>query len=129
MRPMADDEKLVLTFATTGVTAGMHLGEVRRDAIARAGCLSYHQLFKTRITATVNVGGLFADGVRRPPSAHGTAFLRLDTPDGMIDVIVPEEMYLTFHERLHSAFLIVEGVLRQQRPIVSVLLKKIEALR
>ncbi len=42
MRPMADNEKLVLTFATTAVTAGMHLAEVRRDAFARAGCLSYH---------------------------------------------------------------------------------------
>ncbi len=107
----------------------MHLAEVRRDAFARAGCLSYHQLQKTRIGATVKVGGLVADGVRRPPTAHGTAFLRLDTPDGMIDVIVPEQMYPKFHDRPHSAFLIVEGVLRQQRPIVSVLLKKIEALR
>ena len=31
LAPMPADEKLLRTFATTGVTAGMHLAEMRRD--------------------------------------------------------------------------------------------------
>ncbi len=128
MRPMAEDQKLALTFATTGVTAGMHLVEVRRDAFTRAGCWPYYQLLKTRLGSRVKVGGLVADGVRRPPTANGTAFLRLDSPDGIVDVIIPEDLYLKFHDAFHSAFLVVEGVLRQQQPTVSVLMKKVTAL-
>ncbi len=60
--------------------------------------------------------------------AIGTAFLQLDAPDGIVDVILPEDLYLKFHDAFHSAFLVVEGVLRQQQPTVSVLMKKVTAL-
>src|SRR6185436_12362191 len=67
MQPMAADQRLLRTFATTGVTAGMHLTEIRRDAFARAGCLGYHDLQKLRAGVKVKAGGLVADGMRRPP--------------------------------------------------------------
>lgn len=127
--PMADDKKLVLTFTTTDVTAGLHLVEVRKDSFTRAGCWPYHQLLKTRLGSKVKVGGLVADGVRRPPTANGTAFLRLDSPDGIMDVIIPEELYLKFHDTFQSAFLVVEGKLQKQHPVVSILAKKVEPLK
>jgi len=129
MHPMTEAQKLIITFATTGVTAGMHLVEVRRDAFTRAGCWPYHQLLKTRLGSKVKVGGLVADGVRRPPTAKGTAFLRLDSPDGIVDVIIPEELYLKSHDILRSAFLVVEGVLRQKQPAIAITAKRVEALK
>jgi error-prone DNA polymerase len=128
LRPMSEAEKLGLTFATTGVTAGVHLVELQRPAFKRAGCWPYPQLFKTRLGSKVKVGGLVAEGIRRPKSAHGRAFIRLDTPEGMIDISISKELYLKFHTVLHSRFLVVEGILDKQHPILSVRLLKAEAL-
>lgn len=128
LRPMREAEKLGLTFATTGVTAGVHLMELQRPAFKRAGCWPYLQLLKTRLGSKVKVGGLVAEGIRRPKSAHGRAFMRLDTPEGMIDISISKELYLKFHTVLHSRFLVVEGILDKQHPILSVRLLKAEAL-
>ncbi len=78
---MVPEQKLALTFASTGLTAGPHLVELRRDAFTHAGCLPYRQLWKMRNGAKVRVGGLVADGLRRPPTAKGIGFLRLDMPE------------------------------------------------
>ncbi len=129
MPAMSPEQRVFATFAATGVTAGISLSEVRRDAFTRAGCWPYHQLLKTRLGSTVKVGGLLADGVRRPPTANGTAFLRLDSPDGIVDVIIPEALFLKFHDAFRSAFLIVEGKLRQQHPVVSILAKRVDPLK
>jgi len=48
LRPIPEEQKPLLTFAATGVTAGPHLVEVRRDAFARAGCIPYRELRKLR---------------------------------------------------------------------------------
>jgi error-prone DNA polymerase len=111
--------KLALTFATTGVTAGPHLISIRRDAFTKAGCVPYRELWKLKSGAKVKVGGLVADGLRRPPTAKGTSFVRLEEPDGIVDVIVPPPVYAACREALRSAFMVVEGVLQRQGPAVS----------
>jgi len=126
--PLAPEQKLALTFAATGVTAGPHLVELRRDAFARAGCLPYRQLWKMGNGARVRVGGLAADGLRRPPTAKGVGFLRLDTPEGLIDVVVSPEVFERCREALHSAFLVVEGTLRKQPTTLTVTAERVLAL-
>jgi error-prone DNA polymerase len=128
LRPMTESQRLLRTFAVTGVTAGMHLVEVRRDAFTRAGCKTYRQVLKMRIGAPVRIGGLVADGVRRPPTAKGTAFLRLEEPEGIVDVIMSPEVFAASHAALHSAFLIVEGVIQRQGSSISVLARRIYPL-
>jgi hypothetical protein len=46
----------------------------------------------------------------------------------MIDVIIPQEVYLEYREALRSAFVVVEGVLRRQGVTVSVVARGIETL-
>jgi hypothetical protein len=46
----------------------------------------------------------------------------------MIDVIIPQEVYLEYREALHSAFMIVEGVVRTHGVTVSVVARRILAL-
>jgi error-prone DNA polymerase len=128
MPPMFPEQKLALTFATTGVTAGPHLVSIRRDAFTKAGCAPYRELWKLKNGARVKIGGLVADGLRRPPTAKGTSFIRLEDPDGIIDVIVPPPVYAACREALRSAFMVVEGVLQRQGPTVSVLAQKIMML-
>src|SRR5579859_4881712 len=86
MLPMTAEQKLMRAFASTGVTAGPHLIELRRDAFTRANCQPFRELAKLRAGVKVKVGGLVADGLRRPPTSKGTSFLRLEDPDGMVDV-------------------------------------------
>jgi error-prone DNA polymerase len=126
--PLAPEQKLALTFASTGLTAGPHLVELRRDAFTRAGCLPYRQLWKMRNGARVRVGGLVADGLRRPPTAKGMGFLRLDTPDGLIDVVVSPQVFESCREALHTAFLVVDGTLRKQPTTLTVTAEQISTL-
>lgn len=128
MPPMTEEQKLMRTFAATGVTAGMHLVDIRRDAFARAGCLSYRELQKQRAGTRVKAGGLVADGLRRPPTAKGTSFIRLEDSDGLVDVIVPREVYSECRAALRSVFIVVEGTLQRNGPVLSVLAKQITAL-
>jgi error-prone DNA polymerase len=128
MRPMPADQRLMRTFAVTGVTAGAHLTEVRRDAFARAGCLSYRELQKLRSGARVKAGGMVADGLRRPPTAKGTSFIRLEDADGLVDVIVPLEVYAQCRQALRAVFVVVDGTLQRNGIVISVKAHKVTAL-
>jgi error-prone DNA polymerase len=128
MQPMTAEQRLLRTFAATGVTAGMHLAELRRDAFARAGCTGYRDLQKMRSGARVKVGGLVADGLRRPPTAKGTSFIRLEEAEGLVDVIVPPAVYAECRQALRSMFLIVEGTLRRNGPVLSVTAATVRSL-
>src|SRR5207244_11169392 len=119
-RPMTAEQQLLRTVAATGVTAGMHLAELRRDAFTRAGCTPYRELQKVRSGSRVRAGGLVADGLRRPPTAKGTSFIRLEDSDGLVDVIVPPAVYAECRQALRAMFLIVEGTLRRNWPGLSV---------
>ena len=107
---------------------GMHLTEVRRDAFARAGCLSYRELQKLRSGARVKAGGLVADGLRRPPTAKGTSFIRLEDADGLVDVIVPAAVYAECRQALRAVFVVVEGTLQRNGTVISVLARSVAAL-
>ncbi len=128
LQPMPADQRLLRTFATTGVTAGLHLTEIRRDAFARAGCLGYRELQKLRAGAKVKAGGLVADGLRRPPTAKGASFIRLEDVDGLVDVIVPVAVYANCRAALRSPFLVVEGVLQRNGSVISILAQQVTAL-
>lgn len=77
--------------------------------------------------ARVKVGGLVVD-LRRPPTAKGTSFLRLEDPDGIMDVIVAPHIYAQCREALHSAFIIVEGTLQRHGPVLTIAAQKVSAL-
>ncbi len=126
LRPMSTTQKVSLTFAATGVTGDMHLVELRRDAFTRAGCLTLPELRRMRIGSRVRVGGLVADGLRRPPTAKGTAFIRLEQPDGLIDVIVPAEVYAACRAELRSPFVAIDGVLQRVQPVPSVVARGVK---
>jgi error-prone DNA polymerase len=128
LAPMPADLKLMRTFAATGVTAGPHLVEIRRDAFVRAGCLPYRELQKLRSGAAVRAGGMVADGLRRPPTAKGTSFIRLEDVDGLVDVIVPPAVYAECRAALRGVFVVVEGVLQRNGPVISVVARKVSAL-
>ncbi len=128
MRPLTAEQRVVATFAQTGVTAGPHLAALKGDAFAAAGCLPYRELLKLHGGARVKLGGLVADGLRRPPTAKGTGFIRLEMPEGLVDVVIPLEVYARCRPALRSAFVIVEGRLQRNRSVLSVMAATVTAL-
>lgn len=129
LNPVLGGERALMTFRYAGVTAGPHLVALRRDAFTKAGCTPLRDLRKRKDGAKVRVGGLVADGIRRPPTAKGTAFLRLDEPEGLIDVILPQAVFEQYRVvLLSSAFLVIEGKLRKQAANVSVTAERVSGL-
>lgn len=129
LSPLSPERKLALTFGATGVTGGFHLTLAKHDAFTKAGCIPYRELWGKTGGAKVKVGGLVADGVRRPPTAKGTSFLQLDGPDGIIDIVIPIKVYETRREEVHSLFLVVEGTLQKRGPTITVVAQKAFSLQ
>jgi error-prone DNA polymerase len=125
LAPMTEAQRLLATFAAAGVTAGPHLTFSRRDAFIKAGCQSLHQVRRLRIGARVKIGGLIADGVRRPPTARGTAFIRLEQAEGLFDVILPEKVYLANYDALRGAFVIIEGILQKNHYVPAIVARRV----
>ena len=128
MRPMTGEERVLATFGETGVTTGPHLADFRRQEFRQAGCWPLAQIRKTRLGASVRVGGVVADGVRRPPTAKGTAFIRLENADGMVDVIIPAAVYSRCRKQLRSAFIVVDGKVQQQGATTSIVARQVRSL-
>ncbi len=105
-----------------------HLTEVRRDAFTKAGCTPLIDLQKMRLGTKVKVGGLVADGVRRPPTAKGTAFLRLEERDGLMDVIIPSQVFIECRQSLSAAFVVVEGTLQSKGMTTAIVAKRVMRL-
>lgn len=127
-KPMTQEEKTVATYLSTGVTSGMHLAELRQAQFAKARCISRPDLRKLKPGTKVRVGGVVADGVRRPKTALGTAFIRLDQPDGMIDVILPKKIYDKNWKTVRSMYLIIEGWVKENNDtVISVQAFKVKA--
>jgi error-prone DNA polymerase len=130
--PMTPAEQTLGTFGATGYTVDTHLAELCRADLIAAGCQPLEEVRRLRLRPgqPVRIGGLVMDGPRRPPTANGLTFVRLEESQGIADVTVPEEVYDRDWEALRRArVLIVEGVLQRTWPTVSVLARAVSSLR
>ncbi len=131
MQPFTPDEKVAATVVETGVTVDIHITELKKDAFDRAGCLRLSQVQRMPIGATVRVGGIMADGLRTPPTAKGSGFLRLERREGFVEVIVPATLVADRKSRkaLRSAFIVIEGRLQRTGKLISVVAHAIHPLQ
>ena len=93
---------------------------VRYDTICHTLC-KYHAVgangrLGNRLHAIARHTSSAADETRHMPS-----FLRAHNPDGMVNVVVPPAMYEQCRQAIHSAFVIVEGVVQQDHGAINVL--------
>ncbi len=68
----------------------------------------------------VKIGGLIV-ACQHPPTAKGFCFLAVEDPDGMVNVVVPPDVYAQCRKAIHSAFVIVEGVVQKDHGAINVL--------
>jgi error-prone DNA polymerase len=130
MRPMSAEERTAAAFAETGVTVDRHLADIYWQAFARANCLRLNEVQRRPLGVRVRIGGVVADGLRTPPTAKGTGFIRVENADGMADVIIPAKLLedSAVRKALRHAYVIVDGRLQAKGATVSVVAETIRSL-
>jgi len=124
---MDDTTRLSTTFAFTGSSLDGHLTELRRDAFTKAGAISISELSKLKHGQAVKVGGLIV-ARQHPPTAKGFAFLAVEGPSGMVNVVLSPDVYAASREALHGAFVLIEGVVQKDHRAINVVAQRINAL-
>jgi len=116
--PIDARTRLAMSFAFTGVSLEGHLTTTRRDAFTRAGAQSIRELPRLQHGQKVKIGGLIV-ARQHPPTAKGFCFLAVEDPD--VNVVVPPAVYEQCRQAVHSAFVIVEGVVQKDHGAINVL--------
>lgn len=127
LAPMDRETRLATAFAFTGASLEGHLTDVRRDAFTRAGARSINELAQLKHGQPIKIGGLIV-ARQHPPTAKGFAFLAVEDPTGIVNVVVHPAIYERDRQALHGAFVLIEGVLQKERGAISVAAKKVIAM-
>jgi error-prone DNA polymerase len=75
----------------------------------------------------VKVGGLIVT-LQRPPTAHGFAFLALEDPTRLVNVVIAPQVYAQYREAIHSTFVIVDGVVQKDHGTVNVVATQVRMI-
>jgi error-prone DNA polymerase len=122
-------ERLGWEMDLLGLTPGDHVVSLYREALRAQGVLGSGELEGQRDGQTVRVAGLVV--VRqRPPTAKGHVFITLEDEEGLVNLIVPPNVYERYRGALQNApLLLVEGRLQREGHALSVLVHRAVALR
>lgn len=124
---MDADTRLSTSFAYTGVSLDAHLTELRRDAFTKAGAISISELPRLKHGQRVKIGGVIV-ARQHPPTAKGFAFLAVEDPTGMVNVVIAPDVYAQYRSALHGAFVLIEGVLQIGRGVINVVARRVVGL-
>ncbi len=127
LSPMDEPTRLQSAFASTGVSVVGHLSELRRDAFTKAGARPIRELSQLRYGQMVKIGGVVVSQ-QRPGTAKGFAFLAVEDPDGMVNVVVPPIVQQECREAMHRAFVVVEGAVQFDHGAINVVARKVVAV-
>ena len=129
LAPMKPEERLFADYRSTGLTIGMHPMRLHREHMNRLGVIPAAGLSHIPDGALVRVAGSVICR-QRPGTANGFVFVSLEDETGIANAIVMPELFRA--QRLtivDSPFLLMEGILQNQRGSVSVKASRVEALR
>jgi error-prone DNA polymerase len=129
LMPMNPLERLAADYRITGLTIGAHPMRIHRERMNRLGVTPAANLAHLPDGRRVRIAGAVICR-QRPGTANGFAFLSLEDETGISNAIVLPDLFearkLTIVE---EPFLLVEGVLQNQRGSASVKATRVEALR
>ncbi len=125
---MSPLERLSADYRITGLTIGAHPMRLHRDAMNKLGVIRASDLAHLPDGRRVRIAGAVICR-QRPSTANGFVFLSLEDETGISNSIVLPDLFearkLTIVE---EAFLLVEGILQNQRGSVSVKAARVEGL-
>ena len=126
---MSLGERMNADFRGTGLTVGRHPMALRRRELDDMGICSAEQLKTMRDGTWVRVAGCVICR-QRPGTAKGFVFLSMEDETGIANVIVLPDLFESKQAPArHFALLVSEGILQNQQGVVSVKLRRVEALR
>ncbi|MEQ1946943.1 MAG: error-prone DNA polymerase [Bryobacteraceae bacterium] len=127
--PMDDAERLLADYRSTSLTIGMHPMKLRRERMNRLGVIPASGLGSVANGKRVRIAGAVICR-QRPGTASGFVFISLEDETGISNAIVEPDL---FQERkltiVDEPFLLIEGVLQNQRGSVSVKATTVKRLR
>jgi error-prone DNA polymerase len=119
--------RLSTTFAFTGTSLDGHLTELRREAFTKAGATFINELLRLKHGQAVKIGELIV-ARQHPPTAKGFAFLAVEDPGGMVNVVLSPDVYAASREALHGAFVLIEGVVQKDHGAINVIARNIQSV-
>lgn len=121
-------EHLVTELETLELSTEHHPLEFYRQALTNAGTLSCSEVREASRGQIVRVAGLVV--VRqRPKTARGVVFIMLEDETGWLDSVVWPKLYDHYRRLLDTeALLVIEGVVQQEGPVVSLLARHFRSL-
>jgi DNA polymerase III alpha subunit len=125
--PMDQATRLSMTFALTGTSLEAHLTELRRDVFTKAGTTPISELPKLKHGQHVKIGGLIM-ARQHPPTAKGFAFLAIEDPGGVVNVVIAPDVYAHDRSALQGAFVLMDGVLQKDHGAINVIARQMTTL-
>ena len=122
--PMDQATRLSTAFAMTGTSLEAHLTELRRDVFTKAGATPINELPRLKHGQRVKIGGLIV-ARQHPPTAKGFAFLAVEDPAGMVNVVISPDVYARDRAALQGAFVLIDGVLQKDHEAINVAARQI----
>ncbi|MEO8052159.1 MAG: error-prone DNA polymerase, partial [Acidobacteriota bacterium] len=129
LAPMQPDELLFADYRSTSLTIGMHPMRLHREHMDRLGVIPASALGHIPDGVLVRIAGSVICR-QRPGTALGFLFVSLEDETGVSNAIIVPDLFAA--QRLtivDEPFLLIEGILQNQRGSVSVKASSIEALR
>ncbi|HLH44676.1 MAG TPA: error-prone DNA polymerase [Bryobacteraceae bacterium] len=120
LRPMSARERVEADFAHTGLSIGAHPARFFREAWARMGVVPAARVKHLPDGRGVRVAGAVICR-QQPGTAKGFVFLSLEDETGIANVIVKPDVFARLRGAiLENGYLLVDGILQNQRGVVSV---------
>ncbi|HSR08044.1 MAG TPA: error-prone DNA polymerase [Bryobacteraceae bacterium] len=126
---MRVEERLFADYRSTGLTIGMHPMRLHREHMDGLGVIPAARLGSIADGVLVRIAGSVICR-QRPGTAKGFLFVSLEDETGVSNAIVLPDLFAA--QRLtivEEPFLLIEGILQNQRGSVSVKASRVEALR
>jgi error-prone DNA polymerase len=128
LRPMDVSERLLADYRTTSLTIGMHPMRLYRERMNQLGVIPASSLARVPGGTLVRIAGAVICR-QRPGTANGFVFLSLEDETGISNAIVLPDLFEAQKLPIvESPFLLVEGILQNQRGSVSVKAARVEPL-
>ena len=78
-------------------------------------------------SSAIRFGGLII-ARQHPPTAKGFAFLAVEDPTGMVNVVLAPDVYAAYRPALQGAFVLIEGVVQKDHGAINVIARQVTNL-
>jgi len=129
LAPMQPEQRLFADYTSTGLTIGMHPMRLHREHMDDLGVIPASSLGRIPDGVLVRIAGSVICR-QRPGTANGFLFVSLEDETGIANAIILPDLFTA--QRLtivEEPFLLIEGIVQNQRGSVSVKASRVEALR